>query len=106
MTPKKRSREGAKAAKAKVRKYRIETWLNLAERTECYGIQARHSEKWLPCFLRSRVLIFRTRTTAVRVWRWLNNPSGTEPEWNDDLVVPQLTTAPSLPSPRRGKQSA
>lgn len=83
--------EGGAAVRSSDGLYRVHTWENLKSGEPAFGIQrrvkhgARH--RWLHCACDGEAVIYKHRETAERHVRWLNDPQGTEPEWNDDLVV-------------------
>jgi len=64
-------------------------WTNTETLEEYYGIQAqkKKNQRWMMVHNKGVALIYKTKAQAEKIARWLNDPTGTEPEWNTDLVT-------------------
>lgn len=69
--------------------YRVHEWENTLTHEPAYGIETKRpgSKVWKHCHADGTALIYKSRETAERHCRWLNDPKGTEPDWNEDLSV-------------------
>lgn len=82
-------------------RFRVMEWVNLATLEPVFGIQVRREEsrraraRWVNCAVDGEALIYANRETADRNCRWLNDPKGTEPEWNKDSAIQTHSGGPA-----------
>ena len=68
--------------------YRILPWLDLKNGMPVYGIQQkRPGSKWVNCALDGKPLLYGNRELAKKHLRWLKDPQGTAPEWDQNAVA-------------------
>ena len=70
-------------------KYRMHVWGNTKTGEPVFGVQAQCGKwsRWMHCCHGTTPLLYKTRETARRIVRWLNDPKGTEPEWTQDAAA-------------------
>lgn len=83
----------SKGEKDRLPRYRVEM-MSVMRREEggkeegcqcvVYQIFGLHSWTWHPVFVGNLPLVYDTREAATRVCAWLNDPKGTESEWNPE----------------------
>lgn len=70
------------SAKTKMPSYSVSQWVDLETGNIIYGIQRGGKH----CAMDGKALLYHEFEVAFRHCRWLNDPKGTEPEWNDGRV--------------------